>query len=135
MYTSNNQAKDFNDAITQILCFIPNLFKMVYRLSQDMAVSVTDKALLLGTIAYVISPWDFLPDVIPGFGHLDDLTLIALVLRRLMDSVDHSVLESYWDGREDLLEVLEKVIRFATDLLPPHIHRKLIKRSLNNEQP
>jgi uncharacterized membrane protein YkvA (DUF1232 family) len=37
--------------------------------------------LLLGlAIAYAISPIDLFPDIIPGFGHLDDLIILPLLI-------------------------------------------------------
>ena len=37
--------------------------------------------LLLGlAIAYAVSPIDLLPDIIPGFGHLDDLIILPLLI-------------------------------------------------------
>lgn len=115
--------------IKESLLFIPNLLKLVYRLAQDINVSKTDRALLLGTIAYVLSPWDFLPDVVPFLGQLDDLLLMALVLKRLMDSVSHNILLSYWDGDKDLLRLMESIINLGVQFIPQGVYRKLIKKS------
>jgi uncharacterized membrane protein YkvA (DUF1232 family) len=115
--------------LKESLLFIPNFLKLVYRLAQDPNVSKTDRALLLGTAAYVLSPWDFLPDVIPFLGQLDDLLLMALVLKRLMDSVSHETLLSYWDGDKDLLDLMESIIDLAVQFIPQGVYRKLIKKS------
>lgn len=41
----------------------------------------TSKALLWVALAYALSPIDFIPDFIPGIGHLDDLVIVpALVI-------------------------------------------------------
>jgi len=125
-YENQNAAKT---TIKESLLFIPNLLKLVYRLSQDVNVSKTDRVLLLGTIAYVLSPWDFLPDVIPFLGQLDDLLLLALVLKRLMDSVSHDKLLSYWDGDKDLLALMENIINLSVQFIPPGIYQMLIKKS------
>ncbi len=117
------------NTVKQALMFIPNLIKLLYRLVHDEAVSSTDKALLLGTAAYVVSPWDFLPDMVPFLGQIDDLLLIALVLKRIMDSVSREVIEKYWDGSEELLELLKKVVSFAMFFLPPGVYRKVVKKS------
>lgn len=113
----------------ELLLFIPNLVKLIYRLLNDPAVSMSDRALLLGTVAYVLSPWDFLPDMIPFMGQLDDLLLIALVLKRIMDRVNHEVLLAYWDGERNLLEVVEKILNLATNLIPRGIYRHLLLKS------
>jgi uncharacterized membrane protein YkvA (DUF1232 family) len=115
--------------ISESLMFIPNLIKLLYRLLESELVSATDKTLLMGTVLYVLSPWDFLPDVVPFIGQLDDILLIALVLNRLMSSVDHEILLQYWDGHEELLELLEKVLDKAVIFLPPGVYQKLIKKS------
>jgi uncharacterized membrane protein YkvA (DUF1232 family) len=121
-----------NAAMTTLkesLLFIPNFLKLIYRLAQDSNVSKTDRALLLGTIAYVLSPWDFLPDMIPFLGQLDDILLISLVLKRLMDSVSRETLLSYWDGNKDLLGLMEDIINLAVQFIPEGVYRKLIKKS------
>ena len=126
--------KDLNQSaamttLKESLLFIPNLLKLIYRLSQDANISKTDRALLLGTIAYVLSPWDFLPDMIPFLGQLDDILLISLVLKRLMDSVNRETLLSYWDGNKDLLMLMEDIINLAVKFIPEGVYRKLIKKS------
>lgn len=115
--------------IKQALMFIPNLLKLVYRLLQDERVSKTDKALLVAAIAYVISPWDFLPDFMPFLGQVDDLLLLALVLRRLLEGVDREVIEQHWDGSAGLLNLVEKILNYATFYLPPGIVRKIVNKT------
>ncbi len=115
--------------LKETILFIPNFVKLLYRLMQDSRVTSTDKALVAATIAYVLSPWDLVPDVIPFFGQLDDLLLVALVLKRLMDSVEEEVLIEYWDGNEDLILTIEKITDLAVLFLPPKIYDKLIKKS------
>ncbi|HZJ84341.1 MAG TPA: YkvA family protein [Syntrophomonadaceae bacterium] len=115
--------------LKETILFIPNFVKLLYRLMQDSRVTSTDKALVAATIAYVLSPWDLVPDVIPFFGQLDDLLLVALVLKRLMDSVEEEVLIEYWDGNEDLILTIEKITDLAVRFLPPKIYDKLIKKS------
>ena len=127
-------SKDVNQSaamttLKESLLFIPNFLKLIYRLAQDANVSKTDRALLLGTIAYVLSPWDFLPDMIPFLGQLDDILLISLVLKRLMDSVNRETLLSYWDGNKDLLGLMEDIINLAVKFIPEGVYRKLIKKS------
>lgn len=115
--------------LKEALMFIPNFLKLMYRLMKDERVTKGDKILLGATVAYVLSPVDFLPDAIPFLGKLDDLLLLALTTKRLMDSVEHEVLISYWDGDENLLEMTEKIINLAVNFIPPGIYRKLVKKT------
>jgi uncharacterized membrane protein YkvA (DUF1232 family) len=121
-----------NAAMTTLkesLLFIPNFLKLIYRLAQDPHVSKTDRVLLLGTAAYVLSPWDFLPDIMPFLGQLDDLLLVALVLKRLLDSVSPDTLLSYWDGDKELLKLMENIIDLAVQFVPQGVYRKIVKKS------
>lgn len=127
--------KKFENSVKEVLLFIPNLLKLLYRLVQDERVPGTDKALLLAAIAYVLSPWDFLPDIVPVMGQLDDVLLVALVIKRLMDSVDQEILFSYWDGNGDLLELIQDITDIAVRLLPPGIYRKLVKKADYRHKP
>ncbi len=117
------------NGISELLMLIPNLLKLIYRLMQDKDVPATDKAMMLGTVAYVLSPLDFFPDMIPFLGKVDDLLLMALVIKRLTDSVSYEVLEEYWEGNDELLETLDKVLSYSTLLLPPGLYRKLVKKA------
>lgn len=116
-------------AMKEALLFIPNFIKLIYRLSQDERVTKTDRLLLAATIAYLLSPWDFVPDMIPFLGQIDDLLLVALVLKRLMDSVEKEVLIEYWDGNKDLLLIIEQITDLAVRFLPPGVYNKLVKKS------
>ncbi|MDD3271587.1 MAG: YkvA family protein [Syntrophomonadaceae bacterium] len=127
-------SKDVNQSaamttLKESLLFIPNFLKLIYRLTQDANVTTTDRALLLGTIAYVLSPWDFLPDMIPFLGQLDDILLISLVLKRMMNSVSRETLLSYWDGNKDLLILMEDIINLTVKFIPEGVYRKLVKKS------
>lgn len=116
-------------AMKEALLFIPNFIKLIYRLLQDERVTKTDKLLLGATVAYVLSPWDFVPDMVPFLGQIDDLLLVALVLKRLMDSVEEEVLLEYWDGNKDLILTIEQITDLAVRFLPPGVYNKLVKKS------
>jgi uncharacterized membrane protein YkvA (DUF1232 family) len=113
----------------QALMFIPNLLKLLYRLIEEEAISLENKVLLIGTAVYVVSPWDFLPDMIPFLGQIDDLLLMALVLKRILESVDQEVVNKHWDGSEELLELLRKTIDFAMFFLPPRVYQKVFRKA------
>lgn len=53
---------------------------LAVRLLFDRRVPITAKAVLPLVAAYVISPIDVLPDIIPGLGQLDDVGVILLGL-------------------------------------------------------
>ncbi|MDD3890669.1 MAG: DUF1232 domain-containing protein, partial [Syntrophomonadaceae bacterium] len=70
------------DMARQAVLLIPNFVKLLYRMAGDKRVSALEKAILLGAVVYIFSPLDLLPDFIPVLGQVDDILLVALVLKR-----------------------------------------------------
>jgi uncharacterized membrane protein YkvA (DUF1232 family) len=54
---------------------------LALRLLREPAVTPYVKAVPLATLAYVLSPLDFLPDFLPLVGQLDDLGVVILGLK------------------------------------------------------
>lgn len=49
---------------------------LCWRLLGERRVGLWPKGILLAALAYVVLPFDLLPDIVPGFGQLDDLTIL-----------------------------------------------------------
>jgi uncharacterized membrane protein YkvA (DUF1232 family) len=60
-----------------LLMFLPNMFTLLGRLIRDSRVPIAEKTLFAAAIIYVIMPLDFIPDVIPFIGQVDDVYLVA----------------------------------------------------------
>jgi len=58
-----------------------NNARLAWRLLRDRRVSWRAKAVLLGAVAYVILPVDFLPDILPLLGQVDDVLLLVFAWR------------------------------------------------------
>lgn len=115
--------------LKEALLLIPNMLKLLYRLADDENIPGREKALLIGAAAYVISPWDFLPDVIPFLGQVDDLLLVALVLKRFMNIVGEKRLLEYWDGNDNLLLTINDILDLAEYALPAGVYQKIVKKA------
>ncbi|MCZ7572585.1 MAG: YkvA family protein [Ardenticatenaceae bacterium] len=55
--------------------------RVTWRLLLDRRVELAVKLIPLLAFVYLISPFDFLPDVVPMAGQLDDVAIILLALR------------------------------------------------------
>lgn len=119
------QARGF---LNSTMMLIPNFLKLLFRLFKDSRVPMAEKAMLIGTMIYVISPLDLIPDVIPFIGQVDDLYLVALVLLRLLARTDDDVIREHWEGRGDLTSVVDKIVRAAQYVLPKRVQRILLGR-------
>ena len=58
-----------------------NQFRVTMRLFRDPRVPVWKKAVPVLALLYVISPFDFVPDLIPGLGQLDDIGILLAAMR------------------------------------------------------
>lgn len=124
-YNNRKEAKGF---LKGVIMLIPNFLKLLYRLFKDSRVPMAEKAMVIGAIAYVVSPLDLLPDVIPFIGQVDDLYLIGLVVLRLLARTDDAVIQEHWDGRGDLASLVNKIVRAAQYILPKKMQRILLGR-------
>ena len=114
--------------LTEALLLIPNFVRLLGRLFLDGRAPTAEKVMLIGTIVYVISPIDLIPDVIPFLGQVDDLYLVSLVLLRLLHRTPADVIREHWDGSGDLATVVQKIARAAQFVLPSRIRRILLGR-------
>lgn len=106
---------------------IPNFLRLLYGLLTDSRVDPIDKALVAGAIGYVIMPMDFIPDFIPFIGEVDDVFVLTLALRRLMQNAGREVLLDHWMGDPDELAELnlQGVLGAAAFFLPRRLRRRL----------
>lgn len=108
-----------------VLMFLPNMVKLCGRLLTDKRVPTAEKALFAGAIVYAIMPLDFIPDVLPFVGQLDDTYLIALTLMRLLTKTDESVVRQHWSGGGDVIGLVNSISKLAPMLLPKRVTRVL----------
>ncbi len=115
---------------------IPSYLKLLFGLMRDSRVSRLDRLFVIGALAYVISPIDFIPDFIPFFGEVDDIFLVILALQRLLDHAGTRVLMSHWDGDPDELSAsrLARVAGAAGFFLPARLRRRLQRMVRRSER-
>jgi len=86
--------------------FIPDCLVLIHRLLRDPRVPRRRKLLLLGLVGYLAMPFDLVPDFIPIIGQLDDVVVVALVLRRFVNSGSGELLYQQWPGPEQSLQLV-----------------------------
>ena len=103
----------------------PRLVKLLARLMRDPRVQPRSKAVLLVTVAYLASPIDVIPDMVPGVGQLDDIIIVAFALDHLLNRIPEELVKEHWEGDEDVLAVVRQVVEIAAGLVPAWIKRFL----------
>jgi uncharacterized membrane protein YkvA (DUF1232 family) len=102
---------------------VPNVAKLVARLARDERVPARNKATLVVVGAYLVSPVDLVPAIVPGLGQLDDLVIAVLALDQLLNEVPADVVREHWDGPDDVLELIQETLRLVTGFVPARVRR------------
>ncbi|MDH5325652.1 MAG: DUF1232 domain-containing protein [Gammaproteobacteria bacterium] len=102
----------------EYLLFAPDLFHLLCKLSLDPDVPTQEKAKLGLAITYFVFPLDLVPEILLGpAGYVDDTALAAYVLHGLLNNVSKDVLIKHWAGKDNLLEVIQKTLKAANEML------------------
>ena len=117
--------RDARDIALEAVLMIPNIVKLLGRITRDPRVSVKRKAFAAAAMIYVISPIDLIPDFIAGIGQLDDLIVVAIALNHLIDGAGREIVEEHWDGSEDSLDLVLAATDWGAEIVPGPL-RKLL---------
>ena len=112
---------ELKDRMKGFLMFLPNMLKLLGNLLKDSRVPLAEKALFAAAIVYVIVPLDFIPDIFPSIGQVDDLYLVALTLLRLLNRTDEAVIRENWAGGGDVVSLANSIAGLAPMLLPKRV--------------
>ena len=82
---------------------LPQIAKLAWRVVRDDRIPKWIRGGLVGTAAYLVLPFDVIPDWIPVLGQLDDIVVMTVGVRMLLRRVPEDVLNEHWDGDPALL--------------------------------
>ncbi len=85
MNDSSNQGHQVKPVNVGILADIIRQARLAWRLMLDPRVPLWVTAIVPASLVYLISPIDFIPDVIPGLGQLDDLAVIVIGVKLFIE--------------------------------------------------
>jgi uncharacterized membrane protein YkvA (DUF1232 family) len=94
---------------TDVLRFLPDLLRLLRRLAADRSVPGAARAALILLVAYLIVPFDLVPDFLPVIGYADDVLVTALVLRFTVRRAGPAALERHWPGNPQGLAVVRRL--------------------------
>src|SRR4029434_9984570 len=109
-----------------LLMFLPNMVILSAKLMVDSRVPRTERALFAAAVIYAIIPFDFIPDMMPFIGQVDDLFLVALTLLRLIDHTDDMVVREHLRCGGDIVKLAQSAATIAPMLMPKRVSRVLL---------
>ena len=88
---------------------LPDVVRLVRRLSADRSLPTAVRVRLWLLLAYLLSPVDLVPDVLPVIGYADDVVVVAWVLRSVVRRAGAGALERHWPGEPAGLGVVQRL--------------------------
>ncbi len=71
--------------------------ELTWRLLRDPRVPALTKAIPIGALIYVLSPFDLIPDFILGLGQIDDIGLLLASIRLFESASPEDVVREHKD--------------------------------------
>jgi len=87
-----------DDLAALLLRFARDVILLLKDLAKDPRVPIGGKVAAGVAVAYLASPLDVIPDLVPGIGQLDDLGIMALALRKLLGCAGYDLIHEHWRG-------------------------------------
>ena len=97
-------------SVREILRVIPDILRLLRALVTDGAVPLDARLVLVGLIAWIVSPIDLIPEFIPGLGPLDDVIVAIVAMRYVRRRIGFPAIRARWVGTDDGLRLLARVI-------------------------
>jgi uncharacterized membrane protein YkvA (DUF1232 family) len=95
--------------LRQAARLVPDVARLVPRLARDRTLATGVRVRLWLLLAYLVSPIDLVPDMIPVIGWADDVILVLLVLRSVVRRAGPAALERHWPGSPAGLAALRRM--------------------------
>ena len=99
---------------------LPNIVKLI-GLLLDPRVPRRAKITLGIAAAYVVSPIDLIPDVIPVIGWADDVLLVLFAIDSLIERAGPEIVDEHWDGPGDLLSLVREAVGLSRSIMPKRL--------------
>jgi uncharacterized membrane protein YkvA (DUF1232 family) len=106
-------AKPDEATMQDFMRLLPDLLRLLKRLAVDPQMPRRIRIGLFLLLAFVASPIDIIPDVIPVIGFADDVIIIGLVLRWISRTAGGDALAKHWPGTPDGLATLLRLCGLA----------------------
>ncbi len=114
----NRNTDEWVGRLSEYLIIFPDIVYLLIKLLFDKEVPVKTKSLIVGVLAYLLSPIDVIPDFIPVAGLVDDLLVAVIVLNKIINSEDPLVnrkISEFWPGESDIFEQVRKILHIVNE--------------------
>jgi uncharacterized membrane protein YkvA (DUF1232 family) len=97
-------------SVREVLAVVPDILRLLRALLADGSVPMDVRLVLVGLVAWILSPIDLIPEFIPGLGPLDDVIVAVVAMRYVRRRVGINAIRARWPGSDDGFALLARVI-------------------------
>jgi len=97
-------------SIRELLGLIPDILRLLRSLIGDRSAPLDVRLVLIGLVAWIVSPIDLIPEFIPVLGPMDDVVVAIVAMRYVRRRVGTDDLRQRWVGSEAGFAMLLRVI-------------------------
>ena len=94
----------------EIVAVVPDVLRLLRSLIADPSAPPDVRLVLVGLVAWIISPIDLIPEFIPVLGPLDDVIVGVVAMRYVRRRVGLDDLRARWTGSPEGFAILVRVI-------------------------
>ncbi len=96
--------------VRELLGLIPDVLRLLRSIIGDRSAPPDVRLVLVGLLAWIVSPIDLIPEFIPVLGPLDDVVVAVVAMRYVRRRVGIADLRRRWTGTDDGFALLVRVI-------------------------
>ena len=97
-------------SVREILGVIPDVLRLLRSVIGDSSAPLDVRLVLVGLLAWILSPIDLIPEFIPVLGPLDDVVVAVVAMRYVRRRIGVDDLRRRWAGTDDGFSLLLRVI-------------------------
>ncbi|MFL5674843.1 MAG: YkvA family protein [Chloroflexota bacterium] len=97
-------------SIRELARLVPDLVRMLRSIGGDRETPLDVRLVLIGLLAWIVSPIDLIPEFIPVLGPMDDVVVTIAALRYVRRRVGVETMRARWPGSADGFALLGRVV-------------------------
>jgi uncharacterized membrane protein YkvA (DUF1232 family) len=98
--------------VRELVRLVPDLVRMLRTIGGDRTTPTDVRLVLVGLLAWIVSPVDLIPEFIPVLGPMDDVVVAIVALRYVRRRIGVAGMRDRWPGTDDGFALLGRVVGF-----------------------
>jgi uncharacterized membrane protein YkvA (DUF1232 family) len=97
-------------AVGDVVRVVPDVLRLLRSIITDRSAPLDVRVVLVGLMAWIISPIDLIPEFIPVLGPIDDIVVAVVAMRFVRRRIGIADLRRRWTGTPEGFALLTRLI-------------------------